>query len=829
MLSGVTETLLTELLHAEEVQEVEQALKRHGYLDDSISWRAVGDLIDNVAIVHAQANSANAALAEKVTNAIDAVLTNACLESGRPLRGDGAPQSYNEAVAEFFFKKPTGGMVRSYLEMATEGELKRLEKNIFVTATAGTYKRKPSITIVDKGEGQSPDKFPSTLMSLNGTGEPGKSRRSRKADIKFLQGQFGMGGSAAYHFCAYQLVISKRNPRLTSTTDDGDRQNHWGFTVVRKRKTDDGHFYEYLAPVGATEENHGAVLSVDEETLALLPQSPPKQVPNIPYHDSLAHGTLVKLYEYPIDGTKSHITMGDSLKTRLELLMPVLALPVTAVEARDYKGKPGSMQTPIHGMHYRLQKLWETDQERFEGPPIKSKFMFEGKLVDWTAFVQKQDFEHMNSNGNKAVLIHLNGQTHADMSKHFLTSMKLDTLARLNTLILFVDCSTFSNGTVQELFQSSRDRFTNNDMAAHFKEALISDVRGNEALSKYQLQQRIRDSEESTGSQAAVEKLLDKWLKENPLLATFFGAGGNLDFKNPRLPEGAGLGPGSFEGKEFPTKFVFKRNGKTEVNQNAKPDSKARVQLVTDSNNDYFDRLRSPGRLLVKNSVTHEDLENFGYSLHNGALNLLLPTRQFSEKTVHVSISLEDDSMVDPLECVLTLDISVDPESGSGTTGQRQEPNVSAGLIGSASSVNIPEIRYLCDDRRVRDGYNPWDRHKGWGPNKAFEMVFENDAFIFFVNADFKHLIAYKNQHVEVSQRLFETRFAWGLALLSLAAFESISLDLTADELDAQKMEICEKITDIIDGSSALMLPMQDMMSTLSINDVIELEFSEED
>ena len=820
--------LLEELLHAEEENEVETILEKWGFLESEVSWRSVGDLVDNVAIVHAQANSANTALAEKITNAIDAVLTNACLEQGRPLRGPDAPQSFNDAVAQFFFKKPPGGQVRNYLEEATEGELRNLEKNVFLTATSGTFKRRPSITVVDKGEGQAPDNFPSTFMSLNGTSKPGQPRRSRKADIKFLQGQFGMGGSATYAFCKYQLLVSRRNPRLATESDDGSRFEEWGFTVVRKRRTDDGHFYEYLAPVDATAENTGSVLSVNANALPLLPESPPKSVPNLAYSDPLEYGTLVKLFEYPIDGTKSHITMGDSLKTRLELLMPVLALPVTAVEARDYEGKPGSFQTPIHGMHYRMQKLWESDENRFEGKPVRSQFIFQGKRVNWAAFVQRKSFDSMNDNSKKAIVFHVNGQAHATLTSSYLSRMKLETMARLNTLTLFVDCSNFSYGMVQDLFRSSRDRFTNNQTYKDFTDALIEDVRGNETLAKYQVQQRIRDREESTNSQAAAEKLLDKWLKENPLLAAFFGAGGNLDFKNPRLPEGTGLGLGEFDGREFPSKLVFKKNGKTESSQVAKPDAKARVQLVTDCTNDYFDRLRSAGQLEVIDQLDGELVEHFGYSLHNGALNLNLPTKQFSRDVVELAISIRDDSMVEPLSCNLTLELRSIEDSGSGTDGERQEPNASKGLQGNAGSVSIPDIRWMCDDKRPRKGYKTWDRSKGWGPEKALEMVIEDGTFIFFVNADHKHLIAYKNQFQSVSERLIENRFGWGLALLSLGAFDSLTKGWDEIQLEERQIEICEKIAEIVGSAASLLLPMQDMMSTLNSSDIFEVAAADE-
>ena len=125
------------------------------------------------------------------------------------------------------------------------------------------------ITIADCGEGQTPDRLPDTILSLN---------KSNKTYIPFVQGQFNQGGTGALRFCGennLQLVVSKRNPALLDP-EHGSRDEHWGVTIVRRERPADGRrnsVYTYLAPVGVgttREARHGAILSFAAETFGVF-------------------------------------------------------------------------------------------------------------------------------------------------------------------------------------------------------------------------------------------------------------------------------------------------------------------------------------------------------------------------------------------------------------------------------------------------------------------------------------------------------------------------------------------------------------------------------
>ncbi|HZQ96850.1 MAG TPA: hypothetical protein VFA67_17690, partial [Candidatus Sulfotelmatobacter sp.] len=68
------EALLQELLEAENEASVLAALNKRGLLNDNKRWRYLGNMPNNQSIVHSQQSSPGAALVEKFTNGIDAIL-----------------------------------------------------------------------------------------------------------------------------------------------------------------------------------------------------------------------------------------------------------------------------------------------------------------------------------------------------------------------------------------------------------------------------------------------------------------------------------------------------------------------------------------------------------------------------------------------------------------------------------------------------------------------------------------------------------------------------------------------------------------------------------
>ena len=266
-------TLCRALILADAEDEVIRILKKAGYWDDPNCWRFYGDQPENWATVGNQQSRAEQALIEKLMNSIDTKLIAEARIAGLPIYGDQAPQSVFEA--------------RDLLFGEALKEMEKLSHSITVAATG--RKQRPSITIVDDGEGQTPHAMPKTILSLH---------KGNKNSIPFVQGKFNMGGSGVLEFCGanhnVEFVLSKRNPKLLPS---GHQiiDEHWSFTVIRRE--DPGPHsprasrFTYLAPGKA--DFRGQPIAFDFRCADNADLSHPQ--PALRSRGGL--GTLFKLYQ----------------------------------------------------------------------------------------------------------------------------------------------------------------------------------------------------------------------------------------------------------------------------------------------------------------------------------------------------------------------------------------------------------------------------------------------------------------------------------------------------------------------------------------------------
>ena len=167
--------------------------------------------------------------------------------------------------------------------------------------------------MIDKGEGQTPNQFPDTFLSL---------KRTNKAKIGFVQGKYNCGGTGVLPFCGergYQLIASRRHPDIPSNPSQPDvadpSHELWGFTLVRhllpSESVYDTTTWVYFAPDGSVPR-----FAADEVTV--IPDVSPdtvgdesdegkggsdgkakgkRRIPK-PYAKGLTSGTLIKMYNF---------------------------------------------------------------------------------------------------------------------------------------------------------------------------------------------------------------------------------------------------------------------------------------------------------------------------------------------------------------------------------------------------------------------------------------------------------------------------------------------------------------------------------------------------
>ena len=96
--------LLLELLEAEYEDDAIALLMKRGLFEEANSkrWVALGNMPNNQSVVHAQQSTPAAALVEKFTNGLDAILLRRCKAQGHRSAQRCAPHNMSKAVQKWF-------------------------------------------------------------------------------------------------------------------------------------------------------------------------------------------------------------------------------------------------------------------------------------------------------------------------------------------------------------------------------------------------------------------------------------------------------------------------------------------------------------------------------------------------------------------------------------------------------------------------------------------------------------------------------------------------------------------------------------------------------
>src|SRR5690606_16961364 len=124
-----------------------------------------------------QASDGGKALTELMTNMVDAVLMKHAYQKGVPVRGPKAPKTMYEAVDKLIKNLRGGKLVN--LDPSDPWLRDFAQKNLVIGITGARSKKEglPCYTFVDNGEGQRPEDFEETFLSLSA---------GNKKDIPFV-------------------------------------------------------------------------------------------------------------------------------------------------------------------------------------------------------------------------------------------------------------------------------------------------------------------------------------------------------------------------------------------------------------------------------------------------------------------------------------------------------------------------------------------------------------------------------------------------------------------------------------------------------------------
>lgn len=579
--------LFNKLFAAPTEHDVDAIIAKTSIFNNPNNWRPYGDNESNFGVVENQQANPVAALVEKLTNAIDAILMKKCYEQSIDPRSAQAPKSMDEAVHKFY----------KYENFDLQAYRNEVAQDIQILADPKSPKGNTSLVIFDNGEGQHPQEFPNTFLSLI---------RGNKNEIKFVQGKYNMGGAGAIVYCGekrYQLVASKRY----------DNTGNFGFTLVRihpvskeEEQTKKNTYYEYFYPDGKIPE-----FPIDDLDLNL-------------FRKKFRTGTIIKLYSYDLPpGSKSVISRDLNQSINEYLHNP--ALPIFIIDRKERYPHDTGLERIMFGLSNRLldQKEKYVDRQftleitgNEEVGKIKAtvtvfKFRNEEKSAkEFKDAIQNEFFKN-----NMSVAFSLNGQVHGFYTSEFITrSLKYKLLK--DYLLIHVDCTNLTLRYRNNLFMASRDRLKNGKEAEIIRRLLADYLRKSELNDIYK---QRKDSFSADTSDAS--DLLKKFSKDIPLnpemlklLTQTFKLEEQAKQKDDKKP-----GKDKVEKPKTKEPFISQRYPSIFKIQ-GKPDKDGKIvktipiggdktiRFDTDVENEYFDRIKDKGelKLYVLNHASNE-------------------------------------------------------------------------------------------------------------------------------------------------------------------------------------------------------------------------------
>ena len=548
-------------------QEVDIFLKEYPDIFKTENWFPLGGKETNFAVIENQQSAPIAALIEKITNSIDAILMRKCFEAGIEPKSKDAPISMEDAV-EIFFPENKNWDLPTYRK--NQGESIQL--------LADGPRMNTSLIIYDDGEGQYPEKFEDTFLSLIA---------GNKWEIQFVQGKYNMGGSGAIVFCgkkSYQLIASKRY----------NGKGNFGFTLIREHPMTSEElsrkkntWYEFL--------------KIND----MIPSFPITKL-DLKLHNRLFEtGTVIKLYSYDLPaGSRSVISRDLNQSINEYLFEP--ALPLLTVDRKERYPDDRNLERELYGLKRRLEQdesryiedyFSETFHDDLFNDMKVTCYVFKNKINDKSVKNTKDTIQREFFKNNMAVVFSLNGQVHGHYTAEFITrSLKINLLK--NHLLIHIDCTKMKYEFRKELFMASRDRLKDGEETRELRAFLAKKLGAKDGRLAEIIKRRKDSIAVEGGDTSEILKSFTKNLPLNSELVKLLNQTFKLDLKSdkPKKKENEKQkrkrkDKEPFNPNRFPTKFKLKAKNDGECEVVKIPIGGERtIRFETDVENHYFDR-----------------------------------------------------------------------------------------------------------------------------------------------------------------------------------------------------------------------------------------------
>ncbi len=812
--------LCTQLMKSDTEDEIVKILEEAGYWNNPIYWRYYGDKENNYSAAGNQADEAEAAMVEKITNSRDAILMNECMVRKIDPTSDDAPSGVREAVAEFFEENPQNELAGQVKEWSN-AKRREVAKNmsVYITGNKPAKDRFPCLNIADKGEGQTPLLIPHRILSLG---------ESIKRKIRFVHGKWNMGGTAALVYCGkrnLQFVISRRNPKLLEQVENISTNDNWGFTIVRREDPvgkETSSTYKYLAPLGANEKpNQGEILNFQSDTFPIFAKY------NEPYSVESEWGTLIKLYEYQTR-YKQNVQGNGGLLRPLDLLAPDLGLPFRLHECR-YEGTPGSFEHQVNGLRVRLHD----DRGNVLEPsfPTSQISIIDGEQFTFSVYAFKDDKAKTYRDSEKGVIFTLNGQTQGWLDDRIFSRNQVGLGFLKNSLLVIVDCSALSYRAQEILFVNDRVHIRKTPgFWDKIEEELIQYLGKHSGLEQLQEERKRKLKSEKINDSRPLETILSSVFKHSSALSKIFLKGERLSnaFRSDLVKTSEDI---EYKGEAYPTFFKFRKLNYGEIlNRDGFQNSKCRIAFETDAANDYFLRktqrgtykvfIENPNGELVEAKMKNVDC---GLNLFNGigTLNVSLDSQFEVGNQIKFTLEVTDPLRITNPPFNNTFVLTIHPEAEKTPGGKTPRPKPPHPDPGNdrekPGGIKFPDIELVYENNWNSHDFNKYSSMKVVKTKNSADP--SSIDFTFFINMDNIYLQHELKDNIE-EKTTTDAYFKYGMALLGI----SVIYDDQQNKSEEEKYEgIEDRIADFSRAMAPMLIPMIKEFGELDLkNELIE-------
>jgi hypothetical protein len=777
------EKLFWELYNSHHEDEITKIISDNKVFNNPDNWKPYGDNKGNFGTFESQQNHPVPALIEKITNSIDAILIKDCKLKGIDPKSKEAPTTMKKAV-ELFYDVKDGEI--GELDPKTR---RQFAENIQILAFGD--KKQPSLVIYDNGEGQIPNNFKNTFLSLH---------RNNKTNIHFVQGKYNMGSTGGVVFCGenkYQLVASKRSPLL-------DEENNFGFTLVRRHpltKEEEYEYgkstwYEYFCPNNT------------------MPSFPIKSIDIGLKNRDFESGSIVKLYSYQLPrGSRSDITF--DLWRDINQYMFNLPLPLIVYEKRDYHSK--TPDKPLLGNRTRIAIDDRNKVEKiiqFNIPKNSSV----GE-VNIEAIIFDKSVDHGEFIKNKSVIFTLNGQVHGFEGQSFISQNLGFSLLKKHMLI-HVDCTRIPTSIRQDLFMSNRTHLKQGPKTENLRDVVIEVLRKSDQLKQLNTDRRNAIFQNSESDKELLTDLLSKLPVDKDVL-NLLKKNGALNFLKTK---GQKYKPIKEEKQKrlnrFPSVFNLKKSKNSKVYKAIPLNSQGKIYIETDVEDDYLFRPYEKGRfeieILQKRNKTDKKVdipnpepnevtdiitvEREGPA--NGTIKLIVKPKEKARIGEEIEIKATLSSPRNDLECIFT--VKVDDKISPPKQKEAKD---------SETFPNLPTPKKAFENPENEEGV-PWSEFN-WDGNDIVKVISAvndetNELLVdgIIVNMDafvLKQFVSKNKITTEREMKFTTNKYFLSIYLHSLFLY-SILQKMRKDDDKLKPIEIDEFVSSMIKPYSNFLL-----------------------